>query len=272
MLIKLTDQCSMGCPHCMEDARETGNMMQLDTFKNAVQFGLRIGSMVFTLSGGEPTENPLLLEMCYHLNSQIKHPDSQIKHIGTFTIVSNGMWLKDQDKCKRIKKICKLSSFAGMQVYSNRRWYKEYDFVVSHRADYERYPHVIVDTESPIFMQDLGRARDNKEAQVEVNKNPFFMSYLNTALLARQTDNPRTFGVMQALHKQFCKPSVDCFGGVHMSESRLCPIVGNVNTNSFGDIYEKMQSFKPCGRCRQYKKFMESERPDIVKVRQILEL
>lgn len=272
MLIKLTDQCSMGCPHCMEDARETGNMMQLDTFKNAVQFGLRIGSMVFTLSGGEPTENPLLLEMCYHLNSQIKHPDSQIKHIGTFTIVSNGMWLKDQDKCERIKKICKISSFAGMQVYSNRRWYKEFDYVVAHRAEYEQYPHVIVNTESPIFMQDLGRARDNKEAQVEVDNNPYFMSCLNTALLARQTDNPRTFGVMQALHKQFCKPSVDAIGDVHMSESRLCPNVGNVIYDSFDIIWQNMRKFKPCGKCSLYNKFLESNRPDIIKARRVLGL
>ena len=256
----------MGCPHCMEDAREDGTMMDLSTFKRAVGFGMYLGTPAYILSGGEPTENPLLLEMCGWLNDVLR---------GTryvFSIVSNGMWLKEPQKWQRIETIGKLPSCAGIQVYTNKKWYKEYDYVVEHKAEYENFPRVVVDIDSPIYMQDLGRAKWDHEAQMDVSNNPHFMSCLNTTLLARQSDVPTTFGMNQLMHKQFCKPSVDALGNVHMSESRLCPSVGRITRDSFDTIWQGMKKFKPCGKCRLYDKFLASDRPDIVKARQILEL
>lgn len=89
-------------------------------------------------------------------------------------------------------------------------------------------------------------------------------------LAAIQIDDPQEFGIMMMLHRQFCKPSVDCEGNVHMSESRLCPSVGNVNTDNFADIWQRMRAFRPCGHCKQYKKFMESERPVIAAARRMM--
>lgn len=256
----------MGCPHCMEDAREAGAIMDLHTFKRAVGFGMYLGTPAYILSGGEPTENPCLLEMCGWLSDVLR---------GTryvFSIVSNGMWLKEPQKWQRIETIGKLPSCAGIQVYTNKKWYKEYDYVVEHKAEYEKFPKIVVDIDSPIYMQDLGRAMWNHEAQMEVINNPHFMSCLNSALLAHQTDNPQIFGCLQFTTQMFCKPSVDALGNVHMSESRLCPNVGNVIYDSFDIIWKNMRKFKPCGRCFLYKKFLESDRPDIVKAKQILEL
>ena len=263
MLIKLTTQCSMMCPHCMEDAQEVGQMMTLDTFKQAVKFGTYIGDKHFALSGGEPTENEYIAEMCEWLERATGY---------NFTLVSNGMWLKDEIKRQRVKRIIRLCSCLGMQVYTNKQWYKDYDYVVSHKHEYEKYPRVIVDINNPIFMQDLGRAKTDPEAQKEVENNPHFMSCLNTALTAIQIADPQEFGISMMLHRQFCKPSVDCEGNVHMSESRLCPSVGNVNTDNFADIWQRMRVFRPCGQCKQYKKFMESPRADIAAARSILGL
>lgn len=261
MLIKLTSKCSMMCPHCMEDAQETGQVMTQETFRQAVKFGAYIGSGHFVLSGGEPTENEHIAEMCNYLD---KATDS------TFTIVSNGMWLKNEEKRNVVEYITELENYLGMQVYTNKQWYKDYDYVVSHKRAYEQYRKVIVDIDSPIFMQDLGRARSNPKAQREMEQNPYFMSCLNTSLYAIQIANPTSFGVTMSLHRHFCKPSVDCEGNVHMSESRLCPAVGNVNTDSFADIWQRMRTFRPCGQCRQYKKFMESTRPDIAAARALM--
>ena len=266
MLIKLTDQCSMGCPHCMEDARETGTMMNLRIFKRAVCFGMSIDTPAYILSGGEPTENPLLLEMCLWLNDKLRGGHS------LFSITSNGMWLKDRQKWHIMEIIGELPSCVGIQVYTNKKWYKEYDYVVEHKAEYEKFPKVVVDIDSPIYMQDLGCAHFNLAAQEEVQNNPHFMSCLNSALLAHQTDKPQIFGCLQFTSQMFCKPSVDALGDVHMSESRLCPNVGNVIYDSFDIIWQNMRKFKPCGRCFLYKRFLESDRPDIVKARQILEL
>ena len=261
MLIKLTSKCSMMCPHCMEDARETGQMMTPETFRQAVKFGTFIGNGHFVLSGGEPTENEHIAEMCEWFDRATGC---------NFTIVSNGMWLNDETKRQRVERITRMHSFLGMQVYTNRQWYKDYDYVVSHRQEYEQYRKVIVDIDAPIFMQDLGRARSNPEAQREVERNPHFMSCLNTTLTAIQIAEPQMYGITMTLHRQFCKPSVDCEGNVHMSESRLCPSVGNVNTDSFADIWQRMRAFRPCGQCRGYKKFMESQRPDIAAARRLM--
>lgn len=261
MLIKLTSKCTMGCPHCMEDAQETGKMMTLETFKNTVNFGKYIGHAHFLLSGGEPTENEHIVEMCEWLDMSTGC---------NFSIVSNGMWLKDEVKRQRVDRICRLRNYIGMQVYTNKKWYKDYNYVVSHTHDYEKYNKVIVDINTHIFMQDLGRARTNAEAQKEVEQNPHFMSCLNATLMAIQIAIPYDFGITMMLHHQFCKPSVDCEGNVHMSESRLCPSVGNVNTDNFADIWKQMRSFRPCGKCKQYRKFLDSTRADIARARAVL--
>ena len=129
MLIKLTDRCSLMCRHCMEDAKEQGHDMTLDVFKKAVDFGLFIGNGVCVLSGGEPTENEDIVEMCEWL---YREPGC------SFSIVSNGMWLKDETKRQRMERICKLHNYIGMQVYTNKQWYKEYDYVVSHKKEYSK--------------------------------------------------------------------------------------------------------------------------------------
>jgi MoaA/NifB/PqqE/SkfB family radical SAM enzyme len=81
---------------------------------------------------------------------------------------------------------------------------------------------------------------------------------------------PQGYGVALQMHGQLCKPSVDADGGVHLSESRLCPSVGNVVTDSFTDIWSRMRRFRPCGQCAGYRRFMESQRPDIVRARQMI--
>jgi organic radical activating enzyme len=65
----------------MEDAQPTGLMMTLDTFRQAVKFGTYIGCSHFVLSGGEPTENEHITEMCEWLDMATGC---------TFTIVSSG--------------------------------------------------------------------------------------------------------------------------------------------------------------------------------------
>ena len=159
-----------------------------------------------------------------------------------------------------------------MQVYTNRQWYRDYDYVVSHRHEYEQYRKITVNIDDTIFMQDLGRARTNPEAQREVERNPHFMSCLNATLTAIQIADPQMFGITMMLRRQFCKPSVDCEGNVHMSESRLCPSVGNVNTDNFADIWQRMRAFKPCGKCHQYQTFINSDTQKAVLAKQIIGL
>lgn len=254
----------MNCPHCMDDAKETGNDMTLETFCKAMEFGEYIGAMHFILSGGEPTENKRILDFCNVLDTMAGISDV------CFSITSNGMWLKSEEKQKVVSQICRLQSYVGMQVYTNKKWYKEYDYVVSHKEDYKRFPGVIVDDESEINMVDLGRARSDRMAQMESMANPHFMSCLNATLVAAQIRLPSTYGVTLIANRKFCSPSVDALGNVHMSESRLCPSVGNVCKDKFDDIWNRMRTFRPCGKCMQFRTFVHSTRADVIGARKLL--
>ena len=43
MLIQISNRCDEGCPHCLQDSREDGGLMSLETFKSTVRFGCETG-------------------------------------------------------------------------------------------------------------------------------------------------------------------------------------------------------------------------------------
>jgi MoaA/NifB/PqqE/SkfB family radical SAM enzyme len=236
----------MGCPHCLQDSREDGGFMSLETFYKAVLWGYSQGCRFVLISGGEPTENPEMENML-----------QQFDRFGwskgmRFAIASNGTWIEDDEKRKMMWRISRLKTYMAIQVYTNKKWYQDYDFIMEHRSELEQIPKCKVDCDSPIWMQDLGRARDNEEAQREVELNPYNCSCLNAALVAQQIKSPYDFFPMLENAGQLCKPAVDIDGNIHMSESRLCPSVGNVRDDSF-TIVKNMFKFKPCMRCKNSK-------------------
>ncbi len=259
MLIQVTNKCFMGCEHCMEDSRPEGKEMSPETFRKVLGFAQDIGNRIFTISGGEPTEHSDL----YGLLSLIPEGFA-------FTICSNGMWLKDEAKRDMFERITELPGYAGTQVYTNKAWYREYDWVVEHKSEYETFKGVMVDIDAHIWMQDLGRARNSERAQEEVEKNPYYMSCCNTTLMARQISDPVQFSLMLNGAGHFCKPLVDPEGNIHISESRLCPTAGNVTTETSQEIWEKMRKFKPCLSCKGGKRFLESRDPKMIVVRRII--
>lgn len=80
MLIQITNRCYEGCPHCMQDSNYLGRDMDFATFKKTVQFGVWLGCSIFVLSGGEPTEHPLLLEFCQYLDKTIRKKQTESGH------------------------------------------------------------------------------------------------------------------------------------------------------------------------------------------------
>lgn len=261
MLIQITNMCHEGCRHCLQASTPNGEHMTFDTFKNAVKFGAFLKIQTFVISGGEPTEHPQLLEFCQWLDKYLGKTNT------AFTITSNGTWYPD--KKDQIAKLASLRHYAGMQIYTNKQWYKDYDFIMSQRSDFEQMGKMFFDTE-PIFMQDLGRARSDEEAQKCVSENPYFMSCLNGHLLARQSPFPKDFGKFAFSSMHSCKPCVDYQGNVHLSESRLCPSFGNVNTDMMLAIFQAMKQSKPCLQCRLGRKFSESTTLSICKAKAVL--
>ncbi len=259
MLLQITNRCHEGCRHCLQNSLPDGPMMTEKTFRRAIEFGRFLKNPIYVLTGGEPTEHPQFFEFCKML-------DSLIGNEARFTITSNGMWYPEQKEM--VEKLSRLKSYAGMQVYSNPKWYKDYDFIMAHKAEIESIDKVMVSNET-IYMEDLGRACQDKEAQAEVAKNPYFMSCINGHMLFKQISTLHRMKGMLA-QGTFCKPMVDYKGEVHLSESHLCPSFGNVNTDLFMDIFNQLRNAKPCLKCAGGKRFIQSTRPDIIKAKAIL--
>ena len=54
MMIKITEKCSMGCIHCMNNATPNGKHMDFDIFQRVVSFQKQYGGPFCIITGGEP--------------------------------------------------------------------------------------------------------------------------------------------------------------------------------------------------------------------------
>ena len=104
----------------------------------------------------------------------------------------------------------------------------------------------------PHFMQDLGRARKN--CLEETEKSTHVPSCINSHLIAMQARSLQQFLSMAAQAAKFCRPLIDHNGGIHMSESWLCPTVAHV-TDGVAEAFRKMRESRPCKGCKLYRNF-----------------
>lgn len=178
----ITNKCNENCPHCMECSNPQGAEMQESTFANAMKFADFIGSNVITLSGGEPTLHPLFYDFCKKINFIYKK---------LFTICTNGTWFSCEAICERIKIVRRFEYCMGVQVYSNKRFYKDYEAVKAHEQLFRSLGCIFEKTEI-VAMKDLGRAKGNEEAQKMNAESRYFQSCLNASLAAKQVQRPKS--------------------------------------------------------------------------------
>lgn len=99
-------------------------------------------------------------------------------------------------------------------------------------------------------MRPLGRALRSPEAMEEVRKtHKGFTSCTNTYLISQQTAKMKDFARNCEKAFRFCMPLVGPNLDVHMSESMLCPSVGNLLEHTPVEIFKRMKAFVPCGKC-----------------------
>ena len=245
MNILITNRCHMNCPHCMEDATPDGRHMTEETFSKVLELVEEAQPLVVNVSGGEPTENPLWE---FFVKELLKTSGVMI-----VSLVTNGAWIEDKKTrlaVASLKRFHKDRFF--IQVYSNPAYYQDHEWTVDHEAQF-RSIGCIADFDSPIeSMQDLGRARANCVAETMESKH--VPSCINSHLLAVQSRSLQHFLSMAAQTGKVCRPTIDVDGGIHMSESRLCPSVAHVSDGA-EEIFSKMRDSRPCKGCRLYKNF-----------------
>ena len=250
----ITNRCHMGCKHCMQDAKPKGRLMTDETFERVVEFCREAQPWVVSVSGGEPTEHPRWAEMTREL--------LRLSPLGPVNILTNGAWIEDKEQRLKMAKLIRESKGrVKVQVYSHPKYYPDHEWTVDHELQY-RSIGCMPDFRSPVFMQDLGRARKN--CREETEKSDHVPSCINSHLLAVQARSLSHFLSMAAQAAKFCRPLIDPDGGIHMSESWLCPTVAHVS-DGVDEAFRKMRASRPCKGCRLYKNF-EQLHPTEMKV------
>lgn len=244
MLIQITNRCHMGCHHCMQNSTPSGEHMTYETFEQVVEFCKQAQPLVVSVTGGEPTEHPL-----WHM---IARTLMSLPSVKLLSILTNGAWIEDtKERIKMARLIRQNKPRVKVQVYSHPEYYRDHEWTVSHEQQF-RSIGCIPDFTSPIFMQDLGRARVN--CQDEVRESDHVPSCINSHLLAVQARDLPHFLTMAAQAAKFCRPLIDPDGNIHMSESWLCPTVAHVSDGAV-EAFRKMKASRPCKGCQLYSKF-----------------
>lgn len=247
MVFCITNRCTMGCSHCMSDCKKLGEDFDLDNLNEFANFFKVMGFRVLNISGGEPTEHPDLEEIINQLANKC-HPT-------VITLISNGDFLMCKEKTEAVLRLMKSHPNLTIQITSIQKWYRNYDYISKNQDDIEAMlgpGRVFFETEKIRQMRPLGRALSSPEAMDAVAEtHQGFTACANAYLMAQQTVKLKNFA-SNCLHAhKFCTPLVGPDLNVYMSESMLCPSVGNLLEHSPVEIFKRMKAFVPCGKCLQ---------------------
>ena len=235
MLISITEKCRMGCTHCMDVATPEGNDMTIETFEKAIEFLNKHSCPVGIITGGEPTENPLWLEM---IEFALQNHKGVVG--ANITLATNGMNISGNQECQRrlLSLFEKYHSRFMIQITHVEKYYPiDVDF-----SDYFfQHPNVVIcDQIEAIYPQ--GRAKENNLPYMSKGSKCF-----NLRSIVRQGKDLTNAIVLLAMSGRFCTPRVNWNGDIKLGESRLCPSVATIwDSDKF--IVDKICDFR-CHGC-----------------------
>lgn len=248
MLIKVTNKCSMGCNHCMEDStpREGQHMtratfeLALDATERMEALVARAGLPVFALlSGGECTEHPDVVWMVGETLRRGFH----------VVLVTNGLWLDDPELRAALLRPEWRSPRYSIQVTNDPRFYPWAPSDVPAADDrvvfVGQLNHLIA----------LGRAAKRpdvmgllpeKGAPGSFNFRSFVRS---TGSLEEAILRMRVMAL--AGRSGWCSPNIDSEGIVRAGETRSCWPVGDVTSPDFSPARVRAATLAmgTCDRC-----------------------
>jgi len=221
MLVKISTKCTMGCTHCMEDALPTGEHMSMETFLKVKAFTERTyrSLKMMMISGGEPTENPLLLDFIELLEGW---------HV---VVLSNGLFFS-AGETEYVHRL--LSMDITLQIYNDPRYYPM-------KVGPFKHPKIIFGDKINM-MSPLGRAVVNKIPSDRQSPLCF-----NLRSCGRTLKDFSEAVLALRVSGKMCTPSVDVHGNVLAGESRFCHKIGTVESSE-EELLENLLSMR-CNKC-----------------------
>jgi Radical SAM superfamily len=221
MLIKVTNYCSMGCSHCMEDSTIKGQHMPFDTFLRALDFTKRIERLAWEtclplvlLSGGECTEHPEIVRIIEEVIRQHMHP----------VLITNGTWLANPELRDAI---LRPEWPLFVQVTNDPRFYP--------RSVPQHDDARITFVPSLTHLITLGRAGRKKNLDAKglpLKKAPTSFNFRSLTRGLGSADKAIAVLRMKAMQglSGHCSPSISEDGSVVAGETRFCFKVGTVDS------------------------------------------
>lgn len=234
MMIKITERCTMGCTHCLNDAKPDGKDMTVETFIETLNFcrNNNIGTMM-TITGGEPTEHR---EFGKIMNALIKFED-ETRWFTEITITTNGEDIL-------IFQVSTDSRYYPRKIQTHKRIFREPGFVLCEDCVESVYPQ--------------GRALLNCLPYNRKSPNCFNVR----ALVKQGVRSLNELEMVMLAHGKFCTPHISINGEIKLGESDLCPVCASIHDDP-KVIIEKIKSFN-CNGCKhivdnleeKYRKFL----------------
>lgn len=256
MLIQITNTCQGNCIHCLQDSTPEPQHMSMDIVEKTLHFCCKSTAEVINISGGEPTEHPNFEEIVKKFAKVFK----------VVTIISNGMFVFDRQKYLLVKKLLQLGN-VFLQVTTHKLYYPKYKAICAKKDKFIALgPKCTLTINPDIYVHQLGRAINNDFCKEQALTHSYTTScMMATSIFWQLPFNMAILNMEQRFH--FCTPLVDWQGNIHLSESWLCPSIGNVETfDNFKDIIKA----KPCGKCADYQKILDNNSPQYAIVKQMM--
>lgn len=245
MMIKITEQCSMGCSHCMNNATPNGKHMDPKTFRRAIAFQKKYGGPFVIITGGEPTNHPRFIDYLLYAANELS---------GCYiTVTTNGIWMLSHASV--IKEIWeKYGSHIMFQVTNDERYYPTP--LLSHSV-FELENVILCDRVEHIYPQ--GRALENG-----LEWNSKASKCFNVRAITHQVNfkDLRTIIGMLAVKGKFCTPHISIDGHIKLGESDLCPNCSHIDKTN-NEIIDDIMNFR-CNGCNHINSQLPKEYLEII--------
>lgn len=253
MLIQITNTCHMLCPHCMQRSDVTPMHMSMENVELCARHAEQLGVNSILISGGEPTEHP-----------QFKEIVKRFINFPFVAIISNGDWADNLEMVKTMRWLLSYKN-VSLQITNIKGLYPREVNLSKIRT---LFPNVAIEQTDLNMMVSLGRATEHEEYLEAARKHPFTTSCFSSALTSAQL--PYAYAVKNMeIRGKYCHPLIDWQGGMHWSESWLCPKFAHIS-EPMDEIAEKAHRWRPCGHCADYKKILSKTDPQYIVAKEIL--
>jgi len=235
MILSITESCSMGCIHCMNDAVSCDKHMDLATFKDSIKFFNKYGGIELIISGGEPTEHPEWIKFLTYALENARGP-MNVCHV---TLTTNGKYfIGNQDLQKYMMILMDKYRDFNIQITYDKRYYPE-------ELNFDEtffYLTPVVFCNKVEYIYPMGRAKNNN-----LPWNSKASKCFNIRSLVRNLKSLSQATLVLATKMKFCTPRINYDGRISLGESSLCPKICNIHEGE-QTIVDKICKFK-CDGC-----------------------